>query len=103
MWIFLKPANLVCVRLIFLLGFLSSRKGCRFVHTFFSDHNLRVLKQHGLEHFTHDELCQLLLQNDPSLLPEVSITVTASQFCVSVSITKWKRLDRDGDIGCQFS
>uniref|UniRef100_A0A8C3TW42 Poly(ADP-ribose) polymerase family member 12 n=1 Tax=Catharus ustulatus TaxID=91951 RepID=A0A8C3TW42_CATUS len=58
---------------ILLLGFLSSRKGCRFVHDFHSDHNLRVLKQYGLESLSRDELCQLLLQNDPSLLPEVCL------------------------------
>ncbi|XP_039426454.1 protein mono-ADP-ribosyltransferase PARP12-like isoform X1 [Corvus cornix cornix] len=51
----------------------SSRKECRFVHNFYSDHNLRVLKQYGLENLNHDELCQLLLQNDPSLLPEVCL------------------------------
>ncbi|XP_054487221.2 protein mono-ADP-ribosyltransferase PARP12 isoform X1 [Agelaius phoeniceus] len=51
----------------------SSRKGCRFIHSFHSDHNLRVLKQYGLENLNHDELCQLLLQNDPSLLPEVCL------------------------------
>ncbi|NXA85025.1 PAR12 polymerase, partial [Melanocharis versteri] len=50
-----------------------SRKECRFVHDFHSDHNLRVLKQYGLENLNHDELCQLLLQNDPSLLPEVCL------------------------------
>lgn len=63
---------------ILLLVFLGSRKGCKFVHNFHSDHNLCVLKQYGLESLSHDELCQLLLQNDPSLLPEVSITLTAS-------------------------
>ncbi|NWW27022.1 PAR12 polymerase, partial [Falcunculus frontatus] len=61
------------VTFFLLLGFLSSRKGCRFVHNFHSDHNLRVLKQYGLENLNHDELCQLLLQNDPSLLPEVCL------------------------------
>ncbi|NXI43351.1 PAR12 polymerase, partial [Galbula dea] len=50
---------------------LLARKECRFVHNFHSDHNLHVLKQYGLENFSNDELCQLLLQNDPSLLPEV--------------------------------
>uniref|UniRef100_A0A8D2PNR0 Poly(ADP-ribose) polymerase family member 12 n=2 Tax=Zosterops lateralis melanops TaxID=1220523 RepID=A0A8D2PNR0_ZOSLA len=50
-----------------------ARKGCKFVHNFHSDHNLRVLKQYGLENLNHDELCQLLLQNDPSLLPEVCL------------------------------
>ncbi|KAM4901754.1 protein mono-ADP-ribosyltransferase PARP12-like isoform 2-T2 [Sylvia borin] len=50
-----------------------ARKGCKFVHNFHSDHNLRVLKQYGLENLNHDELCQLLLQNDPSLLPDVCL------------------------------
>uniref|UniRef100_A0A8B9QGZ7 Poly(ADP-ribose) polymerase family member 12 n=1 Tax=Apteryx owenii TaxID=8824 RepID=A0A8B9QGZ7_APTOW len=43
----------------------------RFVHNFYSEHNLCVLKQYGLEILNGDELRQLLLQNDPSLLPEV--------------------------------
>ncbi|NXI80855.1 PAR12 polymerase, partial [Rhipidura dahli] len=50
-----------------------ARKECRFVHSFYSDHNLRVLMQYGLHYLNHDELCQLLLQNDPSLLPEVCL------------------------------
>ncbi|NXP56748.1 PAR12 polymerase, partial [Heliornis fulica] len=50
-----------------------ARKECRFVHNFHSDHNLLVLKQYGLEQFNSDELRQLLLQNDPSLLPEVCL------------------------------
>ncbi|NWW98954.1 PAR12 polymerase, partial [Caloenas nicobarica] len=50
-----------------------ARKECRFVHNFYSDHNLCVLKQYGLEHLNSDELRQLLLQNDPSLLPEVCL------------------------------
>uniref|UniRef100_A0A8C3K0H6 Poly(ADP-ribose) polymerase family member 12 n=1 Tax=Calidris pygmaea TaxID=425635 RepID=A0A8C3K0H6_9CHAR len=50
-----------------------ARKVCKFVHNFHSDHNLYVLKQYGLEYFNSDELRQLLLQNDPSLLPEVCL------------------------------
>ncbi|XP_071407187.1 protein mono-ADP-ribosyltransferase PARP12-like [Pithys albifrons albifrons] len=50
-----------------------ARKECRFAHDFHSDHNLRVLKQYGLEVLNSDELCQLLLQNDSSLLPEVCL------------------------------
>ncbi|XP_074863598.1 protein mono-ADP-ribosyltransferase PARP12-like [Carettochelys insculpta] len=48
-----------------------ARKECKFVHNFRSEHNLSVLKIHGLENLNDDELCQLLLQNDSSLLPEV--------------------------------
>ncbi|NWV20087.1 PAR12 polymerase, partial [Origma solitaria] len=60
----------------YLKGFCRNqlaRKECRFVHNFHSDHNLRVLKQYGLENLNHEELCQLLLQNDPCLLPEVCL------------------------------
>ncbi|CAM4453961.1 protein mono-ADP-ribosyltransferase PARP12 [Lepidochelys kempii] len=48
-----------------------TRKECKFVHNFQSEHNLRVLKIHGLQNLNDDELRQLLLQNDSSLLPEV--------------------------------
>ncbi|KAM9292892.1 protein mono-ADP-ribosyltransferase PARP12 [Morus bassanus] len=50
-----------------------ARRECKFVHNFHSDHNLCVLKQYGLENLNSDELRQLLLQNDPSLLPEVCL------------------------------
>ncbi|XP_029896942.1 protein mono-ADP-ribosyltransferase PARP12-like isoform X2 [Aquila chrysaetos chrysaetos] len=50
-----------------------ARKECKFVHNFHSDHNLCVLKWYGLENLNSDELRQLLLQNDPSLLPEVCL------------------------------
>ncbi|NXC48343.1 PAR12 polymerase, partial [Penelope pileata] len=50
-----------------------ARKECKFVHNFYSAHNLSVLQQHGLDNFSSDELRQLLLQNDPSLLPEVCL------------------------------
>ncbi|XP_025054715.1 poly [ADP-ribose] polymerase 12-like isoform X2 [Alligator sinensis] len=48
-----------------------SWKECKFIHNLQSEHNLPVLKHHGLECLNDDELCQLLLQNDPSLLPEI--------------------------------
>ncbi|XP_067392121.1 protein mono-ADP-ribosyltransferase PARP12-like [Emydura macquarii macquarii] len=48
-----------------------TRKECKFVHNFQSEHNLCVLKRYGLENLNDDELRQLLLQNDSSLLPEV--------------------------------
>ncbi|XP_028602940.2 protein mono-ADP-ribosyltransferase PARP12-like [Podarcis muralis] len=50
---------------------LDGRKPCKFIHDFHSPHNLPVLKEHGLESLKDDELCQLLLQNDSSLLPEI--------------------------------
>ncbi|KAJ6660025.1 hypothetical protein lerEdw1_018223 [Lerista edwardsae] len=48
-----------------------TRKQCKFIHDFHTPHNQCVLKEHGLESLSSDELCQLLLQNDPSLLPEL--------------------------------
>ncbi|XP_009875435.1 PREDICTED: poly [ADP-ribose] polymerase 12, partial [Apaloderma vittatum] len=51
----------------------SCRKECKFVHNIHSAHNLSVLKQYGLENLNDGELRQLLLQNDPSLLPEVCL------------------------------
>uniref|UniRef100_A0A672UP10 C3H1-type domain-containing protein n=1 Tax=Strigops habroptila TaxID=2489341 RepID=A0A672UP10_STRHB len=56
-----------------LKGFCRNEKECRFAHNFHSDHNLFVLKQYGLESLNSDELRQLLLQNDPSVLPEVCL------------------------------
>ncbi|XP_056197982.1 protein mono-ADP-ribosyltransferase PARP12-like isoform X3 [Falco biarmicus] len=50
-----------------------ARRECKFIHNFHSDHNLCVLKQYGLENLNSGELRQLLLQNDPSLLPEVCL------------------------------
>lgn len=37
-----------------------------------TDHNLSVLRTHGVDHLSYSELCQLLFQNDPWLLPDVS-------------------------------
>ncbi|XP_033881063.1 protein mono-ADP-ribosyltransferase PARP12-like isoform X2 [Acipenser ruthenus] len=46
---------------------------CRFSHDLRSIHNIPVLRANQLQDLEDDELCQLLLQNDPSLLPEVCI------------------------------
>ena len=56
----MTPALLLC------------RKDCRNGHNLTSDHNVSVLKTHGVDHLSYSELCVLLLQNDPLLLPEVS-------------------------------
>ncbi|KAM3833279.1 protein mono-ADP-ribosyltransferase PARP12-like isoform 2-T3 [Vipera latastei] len=49
----------------------AARKPCKFIHDINSGHNFSVLKEHGLDILKPDELRQLLLQNDPSLLPEI--------------------------------
>ena len=51
---------------------LRTRKNCRNGHILKSDHNLSVLSA-MVDHLTYTELCQLLLQNDPSLLPNICL------------------------------
>ncbi|XP_014441975.1 protein mono-ADP-ribosyltransferase PARP12 [Tupaia chinensis] len=53
--------------------FLRAGKKCRNSHSLTTAHNLRVLKTHGVDHLSYSELCQLLFQNDPYLLPEVCL------------------------------
>ncbi|XP_058930873.1 protein mono-ADP-ribosyltransferase PARP12 isoform X2 [Kogia breviceps] len=53
--------------------FLRDGKDCRSNHNLTSDHNVRVLKTHGVDHLSYSELCVLLLQNDPLLLPEICL------------------------------
>uniref|UniRef100_A0A674B1K8 Protein mono-ADP-ribosyltransferase PARP12-like n=1 Tax=Salmo trutta TaxID=8032 RepID=A0A674B1K8_SALTR len=47
------------------------RRTCRFGHDLNSEHNSRVLREHKLETLSRQEIRQLLLQNDNSLLPPV--------------------------------
>ncbi|XP_076579028.1 protein mono-ADP-ribosyltransferase PARP12 [Chaetodon auriga] len=51
--------------------FTLTRKGCIFSHALDSEHNLRVLREHGLESLSRAELCTLLLQSDDRLLPPI--------------------------------
>ncbi|XP_036184454.1 protein mono-ADP-ribosyltransferase PARP12 isoform X1 [Myotis myotis] len=53
--------------------FLKTGKNCRNSHTLTTEHNLSVLKTHGVDHLSYSELCQLLFQNDPWLLPEICL------------------------------
>lgn len=53
--------------------FLKTGKNCRNSHTLTTEHNLSVLKTHGVDHLSYSELCQLLFQNDPGLLPEICL------------------------------
>ncbi|XP_054582093.1 protein mono-ADP-ribosyltransferase PARP12 isoform X3 [Eptesicus fuscus] len=53
--------------------FLRTGKNCRNSHTLTTEHNLSVLKTHGVDHLSYSELCQLLFQNDPWLLPEICL------------------------------
>lgn len=48
------------------------RTSCKNSHSVFSGNNLEVLKKQDLQDLTEKQLFQLLLQNDPWLLPEVS-------------------------------
>ncbi|XP_055793420.1 mucin-2-like isoform X2 [Salvelinus fontinalis] len=47
------------------------RRTCRFGHDLHSEHNSIVLREHKLETLSRQQLRQLLLQNDNSLLPPV--------------------------------
>lgn len=49
------------------------RRGCSFSDDLHSPHNLRMLKQHGLEGLSRTELSTLLLQSDNRILPPVSL------------------------------
>ncbi|XP_070612404.1 protein mono-ADP-ribosyltransferase PARP12-like [Erythrolamprus reginae] len=49
----------------------AARRPCKFIHDINTDHNLSVLKEHGIHGLNVQELNELLLQNDPSLLPEI--------------------------------
>ncbi|XP_014911579.1 poly [ADP-ribose] polymerase 12-like [Poecilia latipinna] len=44
---------------------------CKNPHSLTSHHNSRLLRRHGLHVLTEKQLLQLLMQNDPYLLPEV--------------------------------
>ncbi|XP_029773752.1 protein mono-ADP-ribosyltransferase PARP12 [Suricata suricatta] len=48
-------------------------KNCRNSHSLTTDHNLSVLRSHGVDHLSHNDLYQLLFQNDPWLLPEICL------------------------------
>ncbi|XP_025710571.1 protein mono-ADP-ribosyltransferase PARP12 [Callorhinus ursinus] len=53
--------------------FMRAGKNCRNSHSLTTDHNLSVLRTHGVDHLSYNELCQLLFQNDPWLLPEICL------------------------------
>ncbi|XP_041110316.1 protein mono-ADP-ribosyltransferase PARP12-like [Polyodon spathula] len=53
--------------------FGKGRKPCRYSHELSSGHNYEVLRNYHLLDLDQDELFMLLLQNDPSLLPEVCV------------------------------
>ncbi|XP_077003321.1 protein mono-ADP-ribosyltransferase PARP12 [Tamandua tetradactyla] len=53
--------------------FQKAGKNCRNNHSLKTSHNLSVLRTHGVDHLSYGELCQLLFQNDPWLLPEICI------------------------------
>ncbi|XP_066218952.1 protein mono-ADP-ribosyltransferase PARP12 [Saccopteryx leptura] len=53
--------------------FQKAGKNCRNGHILTTAHNLSVLKTHGVDHLSYSELCQLLFQNDPWLLPEICL------------------------------
>lgn len=73
----LMTYNLRCV---------GGRRGCSFSHDLSSDHNVRMLMEHGLESLSRTELCTLLLQSDERLLPSVSMATCGLQECCTLNI-----------------
>ncbi|XP_070847882.1 protein mono-ADP-ribosyltransferase PARP12b isoform X1 [Chaetodon trifascialis] len=53
--------------------FGKGRKSCKFSHDIHSDHNYQLLRELTLHELSEDDLFLLLLQNDPTLLPEVCL------------------------------
>ncbi|XP_049749371.1 protein mono-ADP-ribosyltransferase PARP12 [Elephas maximus indicus] len=53
--------------------FQESGKSCRNGHSLMTLHNQGVLRAHGVDHLSFSELCQLLFQNDPWLLPDICL------------------------------
>uniref|UniRef100_A0A8C4X846 Protein mono-ADP-ribosyltransferase PARP12-like n=1 Tax=Erpetoichthys calabaricus TaxID=27687 RepID=A0A8C4X846_ERPCA len=51
--------------------FSRTRRGCRFCHDLSSEQNFKVLRDNNLQDLNQKELCQLLLQNEQTLLPPV--------------------------------
>lgn len=57
---------------LFFYLFIFFRTSCKNSHSVFSGNNVEVLRNQDLQDLTEKQLFQLLLQNDPWLLPEVS-------------------------------
>ncbi|XP_041832996.1 protein mono-ADP-ribosyltransferase PARP12b isoform X2 [Melanotaenia boesemani] len=53
--------------------FGKGRYPCKFSHDVHSDHNYKLLRECTLQDLKEEELFLLLLQNDPTLLPEVCL------------------------------
>lgn len=49
------------------------RLRCKNGHSLVSPHNVELLRRHNLQDLSEKQLFHLLLQNDPFLLPEVSV------------------------------
>lgn len=67
------------------LDTLTPRRACRFGHDLHSEHNSIVLREHKLETLSRQELRQLLLQNDNSLLPPVR----ANRLPLTADVDQW--------------
>lgn len=55
------------------------RLKCKNGHSIVSPRNVEVLRRHMLQDLSEKQLFQLLLQNDPWLLPEVSLLLPTVQ------------------------
>lgn len=74
-----------CIVLCMFLDTFTPRRTCRFGHDLHSEHNSIVLREHKLETLSRQELRQLLLQNDNSLLPPVR----ANRLPLTADVDQW--------------
>lgn len=74
-----------CMFIDLFINTLTPRRTCRFGHDLHSEHNSIVLREHKLETLSRQELRQLLLQNDNSLLPPVR----ANRLPLTADVDQW--------------
>uniref|UniRef100_A0A672SQF3 Uncharacterized protein n=1 Tax=Sinocyclocheilus grahami TaxID=75366 RepID=A0A672SQF3_SINGR len=56
-------------------------QGCSYGHQLMSEHNVRILRAHGMMCLSREDLCVMFLQSDSGLLPPVSICTLRREKC----------------------
>ncbi|XP_016101156.1 poly [ADP-ribose] polymerase 12 [Sinocyclocheilus grahami] len=55
------------------------RQGCSYGHQLMSEHNVRILRAHGMMCLSREDLCVMFLQSDSGLLPPLCIAYNRSR------------------------